>query len=314
MISDNIKNFTITEYSFDKEPIHFISASTNEVFMFSKNKVPYIVRYSKRPAEWIDQINAEMKWLYYLANNGISVSLPLYTINGELVTSITDEYENCIISAYEMASGTFWDVNNPDKWNDIIFYNWGKTMAEMHVITKPYEAEIRRDEFKHSWDDNVRACPSVYRIAEEVLAEITNLPRDIDSYGLIHNDLHPWNFYINDDVINVFDFDDSIYGWYALDIGIALYHGLWWGRKGGELSESITKNFMKGYLSVNQLSDYNLSKIPLFMKFRQICKFSWFYDPNNVDEHQLERIRNIENDMLFNDVKLTSEIFMEMIK
>ena len=314
MISDNIKNFTITEYSFDKEPIHFISASTNEVFMFFKNKVPYIVRYSKRPAEWIDQITAEMKWLYYLANNGISVSLPLHTIGGELVTAIYDEGENCIISAYEMAAGTFWDANNPDKWNDTIFYNWGKTMAEMHVITKPYKAEIRRDEFKHSWSDNVKACPSVFRIGEETLAEINEMPRDIDSYGLIHNDLHPWNFYIDGDKINVFDFDDSIYGWYALDIGIALYHGLWWGRKGGEFTERIIKNFMKGYLAVNQLSDYNLSKIPLFMKFRQICKFSWFYDPDNADEHQLERIRNIENDMLFTDVKLTAESFMEMIK
>lgn len=30
----------------------------------------------------------------------------------------------------------------------------------------------------------------------------------------------------------VFDFDDSIYGWYALDIAIAAVHAVWWGSPG----------------------------------------------------------------------------------
>jgi len=107
----------------------------------------------------------------------------------------------------------------------------------------------------------------------------------------------------------VFDFDDSLYGWFALDIGIALYHGLWWGREdnaGNEFTNKIVENFLKGYLSSNHLSDFWVAKIPMFMKFRQICKFSWFYDSENADGHQRERLYNIENDILFAGCELKS--------
>jgi Ser/Thr protein kinase RdoA (MazF antagonist) len=133
------------------------------------------------------------------------------------------------------------------------------------------------------------------------------LPKDEDYYGLIHNDMHQWNFLLDGDKINVFDFDDSLYGWFALDIGIALYHGLWWGRKddaGNDFTRSIIENFLKGYQSANHLNDFWIGKIPLFMKFRQICKFSWFFDPENIDGHQKERIRNIENGILFTDCEM----------
>jgi Ser/Thr protein kinase RdoA (MazF antagonist) len=124
--------------------------------------------------------------------------------------------------------------------------------------------------------------------------------------------MHQWNFLIDGDKINVFDFDDSLYGWFALDIGLALYHALWWGRKddaGNDFTDNIIQNFLKGYLSANSLSDYWLKKIPMFMKFRQICKFSWFFDPDNIDEHQKERIYNIENDILFTDCKIKPSLF-----
>jgi len=99
-----------------------------------------------------------------------------------------------------------------------------------------------------------------------------------------------------------------------LDIGIALYHGLWWGRKndaGHDFTREIIENFLLGYLSANHLSDFWLSKITMFMKFRQICKFSWFFKPNNIDDHQKERIRNIENGILFTDCEINPMLFRQ---
>jgi Ser/Thr protein kinase RdoA (MazF antagonist) len=160
--------------------------------------------------------------------------------------------------------------------------------------------------------DKFQDCPSVYRIASDLVAEILAYPKDINSYGLIHYDIHPWNFLIDGDIIKVFDFDDCLYGWFALDIGIALYHGLWWGRKndaGRDFSDELIGRFIRGYLSENQLDDYWLSKIPVFMKFRQICKLSWFYAPGGGDDHQKERIRNIENGALFSDFTPDPRLF-----
>ena len=103
--------------------------------------------------------------------------------------------------------------------------------------------------------------------------------------------------------------------WFTLDIGVALYHALWWGRKDdakpvrNDFTDIIIKNFLNGYLSSNHLSDFWLSKILMFMKFRQICKFSWGWNPENIDDHKKEQIHNIENDILFTDCVINKSLF-----
>lgn len=65
--------------------------------------------------------------------------------------------------------------------------------------------------------------------------------------------------YIGGDRVNVFDFDDCAYGWFALDIGVALTLGLWFGRlsdAGHDFTNEMIKYFLKGYLAANVLSDF----------------------------------------------------------
>jgi len=322
MVSNNLLEFAAKAYGFDKETLHFISESTNQIYSFQKDGRTYALRFSNRSAEDIHGLNAEMDWLYYLAQNDIGVALPLKLDNGELTASTQDEGENYILTAFEFVPGTFWDKNNSEKWNEKIFYNWGKVMGDIHRLTKKYKPANDKDvrvTFEESWmsdlpnDYAVKNNPGIKKVVDDLVAEMKALPKDEDSYGLIHNDMHPWNFYVDGDKINVFDFDDAVYGWYALDIGLALYHGLWWGRKndaGQDFTNCLIENFLKGYLSANPLSDFWLSKIPLFMRFRQVCKFTWFFDPNNVDDHQKERIRNIENGVLFTDFEMDLSLFV----
>ncbi len=112
---------------------------------------------------------------------------------------------------------------------------------------------------------------------ENLLKEIENLPKDKDSYGLIHNDSHPGNFLIDGEHIHLIDFDGCMYSWYVFDIGNALYLVLWLGRNndaGKYFTNEIMEHFLKGYLSVNPMSDFWLSKIPLFMMACKIALFS----------------------------------------
>ena len=309
MISDNLLTAAANSYSFDKSTLQFISDSTNQMYEFYKDGKRFILRFSQRPLEEIHQTKAEMDWLYYLAENKINVSLPLLSDNGELVITAEDDNKTYIISAYEALSGMFFDKNNPARWNGKVFYNWGKLTGDLHRLTKDYtpknDVDVRTEfNGRYALDDNIKKCAPINKIAEDLIAEIMALPKDKDSYGLIHYDLHPWNFLIDGDKINVFDFDDCLYGWFVSDIGVALYHALWWGRKndaGYDFTDEIIDNFLDGYLSANYLSDFWISKIPLFMKYRQICKFSWFYNPDSDDAHQKERMYNIENDIFFTD-------------
>ncbi len=317
MVSKEMLGFAAKKYGFKKETLHFISETTNQIYSFQKGGKQYILRFSERPVEQICQTRAEMDWLYYLANNGISVSLPFPDDNGEFVISAEDNGKPYIISAFDRLPGRFWDKNDPELWNEKIFYNWGKVMGDIHRLTKKFSPANENDvritfTGREGCLDGIKSCPTVYKIARDLKNEIMALPKDVDSYGLIHYDLHPWNFIMDGEKINVFDFDDSLYGWFALDIGVALYHGLWWGRKndaGHDFTNEIIKQFLRGYLSANSLSDFWISKIPLFMKYRQICKLSWFFNPGHADNHQKERIQNIENDILFTGFEKSQVLF-----
>lgn len=307
-----VLEFSAHAYGFDVKTISFVSESTNKVYEFERESKRYILRIAQKPIESISDTKAEIEWLYYLSQKGVNVSLPLYTLNNELVTSTVDNNgKNYIISVYEKASGVFWDKNDSARWNTDIFHGWGSVMGEMHRLTKdfiPSDTKCKRNRFKGNFAlaDSYKYQSDVKKIADEIIQQIMQLPQDAHSFGLIHNDFHPWNFYIDGKDIRVFDFDDCLYGWFAMDIGIALFHGLWWGRpqessKAQEFSKEFIQAFLKGYNEQNHLESFWFETIPLFMRYRQICAFSWFFNPNTISEEQEKQIHNIKNGILFDD-------------
>jgi Ser/Thr protein kinase RdoA (MazF antagonist) len=72
MISDSLLEFSAERYGFVKTTLNFISDSTNQIYLFQKDSKDYILRFSNRPVDKINETKAEMEWLYYLAKNNIS--------------------------------------------------------------------------------------------------------------------------------------------------------------------------------------------------------------------------------------------------
>lgn len=325
MVSDYLLGFAAESYGFDKAACRFITygrENIKQLYTFNTCDEHYVLRLVKRPAEHIGQTRAEMDWLSYLTGKGVSAPLPLKAGSGELAVTAEEHGETYIISAFSMAEGQYWDKNDPHLWNKEVFYNWGKVVGDMHRFTKDYIPASdmdMRDAFniRGMISENIKAFPSVNKITEDLLNEIEALPKDHDSYGLIHNDLHPGNFLIDGERIHLFDFDGCAYSWYTFDIGNALYLALWLGRSndtGVDFTNDIIKHFLKGYLSTNHLNDFWLSKIPLFMLACKIAVFSWGGDCENPEnehifEHQEERMRNIENNVLFAGCTVDYSVF-----
>jgi len=323
MVSQNLLEFAAKNYdfnidSFKIEYVHKWGNPPREIHTFNKDGKKYIIHFddASQPVEYIRRMKADMDFICYLVENDISVARPLRTISGEFVISTKNNAEDYIITAFEMVNGEPWNKNDPSKWNNI-FCNWGKTMGNMHRISKDYKSEkeygVQKDIFEsYYWDslfERLKVYPVVYKVTQKLLGDIKTLPKDRDSFGLVHGDMHQENFYIDGEDINIFDFGDSMYGWFAMDIGIALFHALWWGRKddaGNNFTNVILENFLEGYLSANHLSDFWLSKIPMFMKYRQVSAFiPWFFNPEDREESdQREWKYNIKNDILFDGITL----------
>jgi len=326
MGTNTLLEFAAKNYDFDINTLEHIPRNggkiENKIYSFYKKNKKYIIKFDPPSSQYKNQLSetrAAMDFNYYLAENNINVSVPLKAINGELVISTQNNGEDYIITAFNWLNGETWSF---DGSNAKMCFNLGKIMGDIHRLAKDYKPKNEYDMLKNpfscisesSFFEDLKIYPSVYKIAQELCGEIIALPKDRDSFGIIHNDCHQGNFHTDGEEISVFDFGDSMYGWFASDIASSLCFGLWWGRGGYKVEDFVNviiKNFLKGYLSANKLSDFWLSKIPMFMKYHHLGM-----DPerHGIGCNREEWIYYIENDILFKgcDLKSIAEIIGEI--
>lgn len=323
MVSPEILNKAAASFGFDTSSLVFISNSTNEVFRFAKNDESFILRITEKSHAYVGKIKAEVDWVNYLVQNGVRASLPIRTIDNQL-TAVYEEDEKCFIAtAFHMAPGRFFDKNDPKLWGTSIFKQWGEIMGKMHMLSKSYiPLETKRDEWRKSEIENPHLQGKYHTLLKRLNfleTRIMNLPNEANSYGLIHNDFHPYNFHIHEDLITVFDFDDSIYGWLSLDIAIAATHAVWWGapkddrQSKNEFATKFLNEFLEGYFKYNHLTDYWVKQIPLFMDYRNICSFFWWLSSWDGDESKFNNFQRsaityalklIENEQSFDGCEI----------
>ena len=305
MVSRELLARAAESFEFEADTLVFISNSCNEVYRFTKKDVQYILRLSEKPLYYVDNIKAEVHWVRYLAENGVRTSLPITTRDGQLTAVYNEKDRWYIATAFEMASGIFFD-SDPQVWGQSLFNKWGEMMGEIHRLTKAYapaDQRLKRAEWNTTKINNPNLQEGNYRILLDKLecleAHISTLPKDKESYGLIHYDFHPYNFLIDRGDITVFDFDDSIYGWFALDVGVAAAHAVWWGSPNNdreskhEFAKQFLNEFLIGYLKQNPLESFWIQKIPMFMDYRNISSFFWWLSSWNGDESNLSEAQKI---------------------
>jgi Ser/Thr protein kinase RdoA (MazF antagonist) len=280
MSVDNILKYASTCYDFDLNNIESVNSGSHGVYKIRKDGQNFYLRLS-----WCgDYVPAEIHVIEYLRND-VKVPKPVISNNGKLIETFQNNGENYdVFCMFHELPGVLWKKSDY-VWNEKTYFNWGRTMGLMHRLTKSYrptEELLKHPRFEDNYNplSNYTPLPLVQEKMARIQNEISSLPKDADSYGLIHSDMHQQNFLVDGNNISVLDFDGCLYGHFALDIGIALYHAIWWNipddydDKTGFALE-IIKNFMSGYNTENSLSDFWLEKITLFMRYRQIQAISW---------------------------------------
>jgi len=334
MGDDNVLKYASKCYDFKVNATVWVNSGSNRIYKIQKNGEKFYLRISTRRIEYI---SAENDWINFLKD---SVKVPVLVIsnNNKSIESYQEDGIIYVICLFCELPGVYWDKNDATTWNETVFRNWGKTMGIMHRLTKHYrppEGSVKRPLFEDNLMplEHFKGVPSVYEKMARIQKEIPELPQDIDSYGLIHSDMAQHNFLVHNNDLSVLDFDDCQYGFFSLDIGIALYHAIWWGLPEdgsikNDFAYTIIKNFMLGYETENLLSDYWLKKILLFMKYRQISALKWhlgYYKPKCLDEVVYNdyfkiyydfgaNIRFIENDIFYDSCKIVEDDFINITK
>ena len=292
----------------------------NLVYHYENGGQPRILRISCRPDRTAELIQAELHFVEYLAEGGVRVARPVPSVHENLLEVIPAAGMTFIAVSFVKGRG----MRVPDngyRYREGVsineyFQNWGQVLGQMHRQAKTYQPlseSMKRPEW-HQWEyysgfPYGERLPLIHKKYAQLIAELHALPKDVDSYGLIHNDFNDGNFtvdYDNGD-ITVFDFDDSCYFWFMYDIA-----GAWEGGIGRAMFRPLAErqDFMKrymeqvltGYTRENTLSDDWLARLPLFLRLIQMQELLHYAQYLDEPDDEIQaglgyKIHCIENDI-----------------
>jgi Ser/Thr protein kinase RdoA (MazF antagonist) len=261
-------------------------------------------------------IAGEADWINYLADWGVPVARALESRSGRLVEAVEDgQGGQFLATAFVKASGKSpWAVG----WSSALYERYGQLIGSMHARTKQYrpaDPAWKRPE----WDDSLfnfvgSFLPESEQVAKEkyraLCAHLHRLPKDTDSYGLIHQDAHGSNMLISDSgTITLIDFDDCAYSWFINDIAIVLFYMTAGEDDPAAVTGEFMPPFLRGYRQANQLDPRWLKEIPGFLKLRELELYAVVhrdFDVNHIDHRWVgrfmhERKQRIEQDAPFID-------------
>ena len=313
--NDQILHTAMRKYNIAADQIELLDGFESFIYKFQRPDGQFILRIGHSDRRSPNLIRGEVDWINYLAAGGASVARAILSENGNLVEPVDDDQGGeFLCTAFVHAPGK---SLRRDQINDRLFRNYGHLIGKMHALAKTYQ--VANPAWKrYAWDSTEnntaeRQMPAREVIAMEkyraVLAHLRSLPRDTQGYGMIHQDAHAGNFFVDDEFrLTLFDFDDCVYGHFIYDIAMVLFYTAMGEPDPAEYTGRFMPVFLSGYREENRLDPAWLAELPHFMKLREIDLFAAihfsFEDGDNPDHpwcaHYMKgRREKIEGDVPF---------------
>jgi Ser/Thr protein kinase RdoA (MazF antagonist) len=313
---DYILDKAAQSYGISKSDLTKLGSFESLVFEFARGGQNYIVKFTHSLHRTPDQVMGELEWVEHLRANGVPVCGVIPSNDGKAIVTVEVEDSYFIVYAFEKAPGSHAEKG---QWSEELILEWGKTLGRLHAATKTFRPS--RESYKRfQWyeDDTLNARKYIPADQRKVIEAIENhkrklraLPTDENSYGVIHSDIHNWNFYVHNGSLHVFDTDDCHYNWLAYDIGIPLYYALRTaeiGEDNSEYARYFFRLFMEGYRRENNIDPIWITRIPDFMKLREMDLYIIIAKEDIADENDWcrrfmkGRKEKIENNVPFIDM------------
>ena len=309
-------------YGISPDDLNRLGSFASFIFAFKRNGQDFILRVNPATHRSTNLIMGELEWINYLADNGVPVCRPVPSQNGSLIEVVElnnideDAKAYYTLTAFTRAAG-----RRPvkDDWNDELFTQWGRILGRMHALTKNYtpsDPSFTRPTW-HQDDDLQgqnylpRSQTLVLQKHDDLIDHLFNLPTDRDCYGLVHEDMHHGNFFVDGGQITIFDFDDCQYHWFAADVSMPLFYVMRNTRLNDRSLQFANRFFnclLEGYYCENTIDRYWLEEIPWFLKLREMILYIIIYaeDAHDLDDwcrdFMKDRRYRIENDIPVVDI------------
>ena len=317
--NDDVLLEVLSRYGVKKEDIKDLGGFESHVYEFARNGKEYILKITHSIRRTENYIMGEVDFVNYLADNGVPVARVVPSVNNKLVEIVPENDDHYFLAyAFEKVYG-----EDPEgRITDEVVSNIGKAVAKMHALSMKYElpdSSFIRERWNETdlFTNYAEYLPPGSELLEQRIGEtlemIGQYPEAKDSFGLIHGDVHHGNFFVREDDIVLFDFDDLETHYFVSDPAVSLYYQLPRDvEKRKEYADFFLKNFIKGYRTHNDFKKEWLEAMPDFLKLRDVLLAVVIYQAfdfskinDETRERYLKRIENINNRVPVVDMDFT---------
>ena len=259
----------------------------------------YALRVHRKGYHDLEELNSEHVWTSSLSNAGLLVPEAVVTRSGEAYTSVSilNSSEYRYVGLVKWIEGTILnDLILGLEEEDVsdVYESLGKVVAKFHKATIAWEKP--KDFKRHSFDTDgflgskpfwgrfweaqnatTREREKLSLIRNNITEILSKLPMDINSFGMIHADLHSQNVLIQGKSLSVIDFDDSGFGWYGFDLAVAIWDRLDFTATGCHFDIAY-KSLIRGYLEERPNTKDIIETIPTFLLMRTLMIIRWIED------------------------------------
>ena len=259
----------------------------------------YALRVHRKGYHDLEELNSEHVWTSSLSNAGLLVPEAVVTRSGEAYTSVSflNSSEYRYVGLVKWIEGTILNdliLDLEEKDVSDVYESLGKVVAKFHKATIAWEKP--KDFKRHSFDTDgflgsnpfwgrfweaqnatTREREKLSLIRNNITKILSKLPRDINSFGMIHADLHSQNILIQGKSLSVIDFDDSGFGWYGFDLAVAIWDRLDFTATGCHFDIAY-KSLIRGYLEERPNAKDIIETIPTFLLMRTLMIIRWIED------------------------------------
>ncbi len=279
--SDLIFETALERFGIDSGRVHALDGFESFLYEYERRDEGFVLRIGHSLRRSRELIHGEVDWINYLARGGARVARAILSENGNLVEAVEDgQGGQFLCTAFVRAAGS---EMRPERLNERLVRNYGRLLGRMHTLAKAYQ--LSSPAWKRpDWDDpsNLYAeqwMPGRYHHLlppyQQLVAQFRSLPRTPEGFGMIHQDAHPGNFFVDpEDQLTLFDFDDCVYGHFIYDIAMVLFYTAGFEPDPSGFLNWSAPAFLGGYREENRLDPLWLQELPGFLKLREIDLFA----------------------------------------
>jgi Ser/Thr protein kinase RdoA (MazF antagonist) len=322
-----LAQLALRNYELGETSLHFIGHSENITFRIENSEGSSFLLRLKSPVTgvtdetWlsVESLESEMMWLVALAEHpDIRVQQPVRNRDGTYVTAIEAGTDGKVIpcTVLKWIKG-----NHVTDITSELAGKLGKTVARLHEQSTNWSPPPEFQRPRWDWEliyqttmTRSRKGVEIGTISRQHLEAIDDVLKkvrpDVESmgygeerWGLIHSDLHPDNYLVNEGEICPIDFSACCFGHYLADFAETLRF----------LKPEWHSAFLEGYMGVRQKPYESLKDLEVFWVIGKVSNLS-FLALNPIDYDHLSRTARLTPEKIEDCVVkyLNGEHFLEL--